>query len=129
MATGCSSAVQHKRRASAMPQLMDTIGTGMTRHGVVEFDWSRRDDVDMLIKAVVETANRSNFATLSRRLLKFVEPILTASGLPTEASMACVRLNSGAWTNADGVAPAEPLTLPELVQDWGYQPDSPEGYA
>ena len=45
-----------------MVKLIKSVGTGMTREGIVSFDWDEPGDVEAQINAAVETWNRSNLA-------------------------------------------------------------------
>ena len=37
-----------------MPRIAKTIGSGMTKHGVIEYDWSEPGDVAEQIRAALE---------------------------------------------------------------------------
>src|SRR5262245_10701195 len=58
------------------------FGTGMTRRGMVEFDWGIAGDADLHVQAAVELFSRSSFDRRSRRLENLAERILSDAGLP-----------------------------------------------
>ena len=44
-----------------MPKITGTIGTGMTKRAVVEFDWNTPGDLDVQIAGGIESVDRSSF--------------------------------------------------------------------
>ena len=112
-----------------MAKITKVVGTGITRRGIVEFDWDVPGDVDLQIQAAIETFNRSSFERLSRQLKEFAGRILADAELPHDPESTYAVTEDGAWIVVNGAARPEGLPLPSLVQLCGYQADSPQGYA
>jgi hypothetical protein len=123
-------------------KLIKTVGTGMTRRGVVAFDWDEPGDADAQIAAAIETFNRSSFIRLSRRLAGFATGILDSAGLPSDPEKGYEVTSEGTWATVDWPVIDEdaelddecetskgPLSLSMAVEASGYAEDSPQGYA
>ena len=53
-----------------MAKITKTVGTGMTREGIIAFDWAEPDDVRARIDAAIEFLSRGSFILLSRGLTR-----------------------------------------------------------
>ena len=117
-----------------MPKIKGTIGTGITKRGVVGFDWNTPGDVDAQIAAAIRAFEQTSFMKLSERIASQAKTILAASGLPGEIQGVYALGGNGDWTRIleplpGGKIDPEWMSLPEVVAALGYAVDSPEGYS
>ena len=118
-----------------MPRIAKTIGSGMTKHGVIAYDWSEPGDVDGLVRAAIEAFERTSFTRLSTRLVKITTRMLMEAGLPSEPEPTYVVRPDGTWVILDQTTDLQAeqgsilLSFDQTILNGGYQPDSPEGYA
>ena len=84
-----------------MVKLIKSVGTGMTREGIVSFDWDEPGDVEAQIDAAIETLNRSSFSLLSRRLAELATAILNQAGLPSDPGKFYEMTPEGGWVVVD----------------------------
>lgn len=118
-----------------MPKLTSTIGTGMTRRGVVEYDWARPGDVSAQVQATVAAFERTSFSRISGRLAQLAKSILDEAGLPSDPERAYVIRADGTWATLDETTDLEAeresnlLPIDQAVLRCGSEPDSPQGFA
>lgn len=117
-----------------MPKIQGIIGTGITKRGVVTYDWKNPADVGALIEATVSTVKQTSFNHLSREIVNLAERILADAGLPTEINGVYAHATDGTWNRVEKLPRSRSdrdklLTLSELFQKTNYAVDSPQGYA
>ena len=117
-----------------MPKIQGIIGTGITKRGVVTFDWNDPADVAAQIEAAVSTFEHTSFDHLSREIVNLAERILSDAGLPADVSGFYTRATDGTWSHVEKLPRSRSdrdklLTLPELFLKTNYAADSPQGYA
>ena len=115
-----------------MPKVTKTIGNGMTKRGIVQFDWNVPGDADAQVRAAVEALDRSSFQRTSQRLGVLATSILSQANLPSDSEEVYVVGPDNAWRAVKGVASwldTVWLHLDVAVVACGYAPDLPQGYA
>ena len=111
-----------------------TVGSGMTEHAIVEFDWSDPADLEAHIRAAIRTLEQTSFDHLSKQIVRHAVQILSQAGLPTETTHTYVIPEAKKWAlfkrgNSSKISKHQGLSLLDLVLQLGCMPDSPEGYA
>ncbi len=118
-----------------MPKIMKTIGNGMTERAVVGFDLADPGEAREMIRAAVETFERSSFDRLSRKLQALAKGILEAEDLPSDPDKVYLIFDDGAWAAVDAdqdfgpEIDVPPVSFADAYTDYELAPDSPEGYA
>ncbi len=114
-----------------MPKIMKTIGSGMTERAVRGFDWADAGEAREMIRAAVETFERSSFDRLSSKLEALATGILEAADLSFDPGK--VDFDDGRWVEVEDdikLGPEiEPMSFADAYTLFELAPDSPEGYA
>ncbi|MCZ4263020.1 MULTISPECIES: hypothetical protein [Limimaricola] len=118
-----------------MPKITRTTGSGMTERAVLKFDPTDTDDIQRMIRAAIETFERSSFDRVSRKLEMLAKQILESAGLPSDPAVSYLVTPDGAWAVVDDQMYLDAelhnadLPLDLAVPFCGYPSDSAEGYA
>ena len=111
-----------------MPRIKGTMGSGMTRKAIVQFDGENPADVDKMVAAAIRTFDQTSYTRVSGALRNHAVAILSANSLPSDVE-ASYAIDGSRLSEGDRSTGQETLHLWEVLHNRGVPPDSPAGYA